>query len=176
MLVACLAVFFIFVCVLNFSRARICLSVCLFVCLLVWKPLGQPREPKNRRIWLKFGILVPLVNIWGCFFIFWNFLFFGPGEEFLYPNEAKTKIAEGLKLSPVWLARYYDYFKNYYQNCTNLKQKHYRSITDAGFINDRLLWVHVWDLIKWISVQFYFVCCLYFVLYCFIQFYIVYIL
>jgi len=37
---------------------------------LARKPTGQPREPKNGWIWLKFATLVPWVNIWGYFFIF----------------------------------------------------------------------------------------------------------
>jgi len=34
--------------------------------------MGQSGEPKNGWIWLKFGALVPWVNIWGCFFSFFE--------------------------------------------------------------------------------------------------------
>jgi len=40
--------------------------VCVSVCR---KTLGQPTEPKNGWIWLKFGTLVPWINTWGSFFI-----------------------------------------------------------------------------------------------------------
>ena len=61
----------------------VCLCVCLCVCLSVCpKTLGQPWEPKNGRIWLKFGTLVPWVNTWGCFFHFFKILIFGPRGPF----------------------------------------------------------------------------------------------
>jgi len=60
-------------------------NVCVCVCP---KTLGQPGDFKNCSIWLKFGTLVPWVNIWGCFFHFSKILIFGAWGQFFRQNEA----------------------------------------------------------------------------------------
>ena len=54
------------------------------------KTLGQPREPKNYWIWLKFGTHVLWANTWGCFFHFLKILIFGPRGPFFRSKRAKT--------------------------------------------------------------------------------------
>ena len=52
------------------------------------KTLGQPGDFKNGRILLKFGTLVPWVNIWGCFFHFLKIMIFGAWGRVFHQNEA----------------------------------------------------------------------------------------
>lgn len=60
------------------------------VCLSVRKYLGQPRDPINGQILLKFGTLVSWVHTWGCLFsCFKNFHFWALWTIFSQ-NEAKT--------------------------------------------------------------------------------------
>ena len=54
------------------------------------KTLGRAGGFKNGPIWLKFGTLVPWVNIWRCFFHFSKVLIFGALGRVFCQNEAKT--------------------------------------------------------------------------------------
>ena len=68
------------------------------------KTLGQAGHFKKGRIWLKFGTLVPSVNIWGVFFHFLKILIFGAWERVFRQNEAKTLGQPGdFKYGRIWL-------------------------------------------------------------------------
>lgn len=46
------------------------------MCVCVWKKhWGQPTDSKNCWISMEFSTIVPCVNTWGCFLIFWKFHF-----------------------------------------------------------------------------------------------------
>ena len=65
----------------------------------------QPGDFKNGRIWLKFGILVPWVNIWWCFFMFWRFWFLRPGDEFFAKTRLKLwawRLQKWSDLAEIW--------------------------------------------------------------------------
>ena len=80
------------------------MCVCVSVCLSVTKTLGQPGDFKNCRIWLKFGTLVPWVNIWGLFFHFPKILIFGAWGRVFHQNEAKSLGQPGdFKNGRIWL-------------------------------------------------------------------------
>ena len=80
---------------------NVCLCVYLSVCP---KTLGHAGGFKIGQIWLKFGTLVPLVNIWGCFFHFSKILIFGAWVQVFSQNEAKTLGQPGgFKNGSIWL-------------------------------------------------------------------------
>ena len=77
------------------------LNVCMYVCP---ETLGQAGDFKNNRIWLKFGTLVPWVNIWRCFFHFLKIFIFKCVVTSFRQNKAKTFGQYGdFKNNRIWL-------------------------------------------------------------------------
>ena len=69
------------------------------------KTLGQPGDPKNGPIWLKFGTFVPWVNIWVFFHFSKNVKFWAWDEFFKTATIGPPNSWKILKLSPVRCAR-----------------------------------------------------------------------
>ena len=83
----------------TYSQLQLSWNLRMSVCPL--KTLGQAGHFKNGWIWLKFGTLVPWVNIWGCFFSFFeNFDFWGLGTSF---SPKRGWQPGDFKNGPIWL-------------------------------------------------------------------------